>query len=72
MSSKGKYFVVGLDEIAKAAREGVNPTVAYLVLAAFTGPDNRRTRASVNDRLDPEKSAHRAFGREVASFHVVS
>jgi hypothetical protein len=44
----GDFFAVGLAEWHAAIAKGMNPAVAYLVLARFSDRENRRTRASVH------------------------
>lgn len=46
--SVGDFFAVDRLVWAKACKLGLNPAVAYLVLARFSGRDNATTAASVN------------------------
>lgn len=46
--SRGKFFAVDAARWPEVCALGINPAVAYLVLACFSGKDNRSTAASVN------------------------
>jgi len=45
-TTKGNFFAINKPEFAQACELGLNPAVAYLVLACGTGRDNIRTRWS--------------------------
>lgn len=47
-SGRGRFFAVDRRTWAQVCGLGINPTVAYLVLACFSARDNRTTDASVN------------------------
>ena len=42
----GHFFAIGAEEFGQACKLGLNPAVAFLVLARGTGPDNITTRWS--------------------------
>ncbi len=44
----GRFFAIYKDQWPKVCALGLNPAVAYLVMACGTGRDNRRTVWSVN------------------------
>ena len=44
----GNFFAVDRSAWAAVCGKGMNPATAYLVLACFSGRDNRTTSASVN------------------------
>lgn len=48
MSNTGEFFQVDRRTWAKVCALGMNPAVAYLVLARFSGRDNRTTAASTH------------------------
>ncbi|MCH8040310.1 MAG: hypothetical protein IH977_08185 [Nitrospinae bacterium] len=47
MSDRGNFFAIDRPTWAYVCGLGMNQAVTYLVLASFTGPDNRTTAASV-------------------------
>lgn len=61
-STLGDFFGVDLYAVEKACALGMNPAVAYLVLACFTGKTNRFTPASTN-----AVEKYTALGRKRAS-----
>jgi hypothetical protein len=47
-TGRGEFFAVDRRAWVVACRQGLNPAVAYLVLACFTGRDQRTTKAGVH------------------------
>lgn len=45
---RGEFFAIDVRTWARVCELGMNPAVAYLVLACFSGRDNTHTAASVN------------------------
>lgn len=67
-SGRGQFFAIDRRCFAKACDLGINPAVAYLVLACFTGGDNRTTKAGTQA---VEKYAGAARSRAKAAIQAL-